>query len=312
MKQREISVRERAEKAYAATVLSRAELLESGMSPRDITESVRGGSLRRLRRDRYAAADVSDDVAEAVRIGGRLSCLSLLKLIGVFVLNCTSLHVHVRPGTSRTRKPVNEATIVHWDTWSGQNSPFHAVALLDAARQAVRCQKPRAAIATLDSLLHHRLLTREQLTLVFASLPSRFGVLLALVDSSAESGPETLMRLILRTLGVSYETQVVIPGVGRVDFLVEGWLIIECDSKTYHEGWDKQVEDRARDISAAGLGYVTVRPIATDLMHSGVRVQTAIADVLKNLGPRFRSYPLATPQKRSRRSQNQGQNGDDE
>jgi very-short-patch-repair endonuclease len=39
--------------------------------------------------------------------------------------------------------------------------------------------------------------------------------------------------------------------VGRVDFLVEGWLIIECDSKAHHEGWDKQRRDRRRDLAAA-------------------------------------------------------------
>lgn len=271
------------------------------MTPRDITNAVRAGNLRRLRRDHYAAADINDEVAEAVRIGGRLSCLSLLKMIGVFVLRCTSLHVHVRPGTSRTRKPESDRTVVHWDAWSGHESPMHVVMLLDAARHAVRCQEPRAAIATLDSLLHHRLMTRQQLSGVFVALPSRFSVLLALVDSSAESGPETLMRLILRTLGVSYETQVVIPGVGRVDFVVDGWLIIECDSKEYHEGWDKQVEDRGRDMAAAGLGYVTVRPLAADLMHHAPTVQTAISDVLENLGPRFRSQLLTTPQKRAQK-----------
>lgn len=123
---------------------------------------------------------------------------------------------------------------------------------------------------------------------LFTLLPARVQVLLSLVDASAESGPETYMRLILRTLGVSYETQVVIPGVGRVDFVVDGWLIIECDSKEFHEGWKKQLEDRARDIAAAGIGYTTIRPIASDILFDSSVVRqriAAILDAFRSRGP---------------------------
>lgn len=281
------TVQARRTETYATVVRTRSELLSSGMSPKDITSAVRAGVLMRLRRDRYAAVDVDDDVAEAVRIGGRLSCLSLLKAIGVFVLRCDSLHVHVRPGTSRIRRPLSTDTVLHWDVWSGREGSLHVVALLDAIRHSVRCQVPRAAVATLDSLLHHGLVTRRQMESVFEAMPARFGVLMALVDPSAESGPETFMRLILRGLGVAYETQVEIPGVGRVDFVVDGWLIIECDSKEFHEGWDKQIEDRARDIAAARRGYVTIRPIANDLMHDAANVRSSVAEVLGALRPRL-------------------------
>lgn len=190
------------------------------------------------------------------------------------------LHVHVRPGASRIRRPTARSTTLHWDIWSGWEAALHAASLRDAARHAVRCQTPRAALATLDSLLHHGLLTRVQLAEVFATLPERFQVLLALADPSAESGPETFMRLILRSLGVPFESQVHIPGVGRVDFLVDGWLIIECDSREFHQGWDKQVQDRARDMAAAGLGHVTVRPLAADIMNREEHVRDQIAAVI--------------------------------
>ncbi|MCY1159280.1 MAG: hypothetical protein MOP51_2305, partial [Citricoccus sp.] len=49
--------------------------------------------------------------------------------------------------------------------------------------------------------------------------------------------PESLMRLILCDLGVEFSLKVKIVGVGRVDFVVDGFLIIECDSKAFHQGW---------------------------------------------------------------------------
>ncbi|WEK61597.1 MAG: hypothetical protein P0Y60_02190 [Candidatus Microbacterium colombiense] len=95
------------------------------------------------------------------------------------------------------------------------------------------------------------------------------------------------MRLLLRSLGVDFETQVQLPGVGRVDFLVDGWLIIECDSREFHEGWGKQVEDRRRDIAAARLGYVTIRPLATEILRDDSTVRDMLQGVISTLGPRF-------------------------
>lgn len=282
------TVGERTAALYSSVVFDRADLLARRMTGRAITRAIDSGHLRRLRRDRYAAEPVDPDIAEAVRIGGRLSCISLLAQIGVFVHFVDGLHVHVVPGSSRIRPPRSRRTILHWQSWSGDPSPAHVVPLADAVAQSIRCQTPRASVATVDSVLHHGLMTWEDVVLMFAQLPVRFRLLLALIDASAESGPETFMRLILRALGVAYETQVSIVGVGRVDFLVEGWLIIECDSREFHEGWVKQVDDRRRDMAAAARGYVTIRPLAGDILRNDSTVRQAVAEVIRVLGPRFR------------------------
>lgn len=288
---REITVLERIHDLYASAVFTRTEL---GMTGRQITDAVRAGTLLRLRRDRYATPLVLAEAAEAVRVGGRIACLSVLRLVGIFILeDSPCLHVHLPPGASRIRHPRAGTARLHWQRRSLGPAPLHVVALEDAIVQAVRCQTPRAAIATLDSLLHHRVLTMNRLRELFTLLPARFGALLPLIDGTAESGPETFMRLILRTLGVRFEAQVVIAGIGRVDFLVEGWLIIECDSRAFHEGWRKQVEDRHRDLTGAEQGYVTIRPLAADLMHEPGATRDRIARVITVLGPCMRAAARA-------------------
>jgi very-short-patch-repair endonuclease len=257
------------------------------MSWRQIAGAVDHGRLKRLRRDRYVLPGADADVAEAVRIGGRVSCLSLLAAIGVFVHHCDVLHVHVVPGTSRIRNPTSEQTKLHWRTGLSDVTPLHVTSVIDALSLAIRCQTPRAALATLDSALHHGLVTWDQVIAIFDRLPERFAPLIGLIDASAESGPETFMRLILRAMGVSFKTQVIILGVGRVDFVVDGWLIIECDSRAFHSGWDQQIEDRRRDLAAARLGYVTIRPLASDIMGSDSSVRDAVSEVIRVLGPRF-------------------------
>ncbi|WP_336644765.1 type IV toxin-antitoxin system AbiEi family antitoxin domain-containing protein [Microbacterium sp. USHLN186] len=279
------SVHERIVALHDIRILSRADLEHAGLNSKQITAEVRAGRLLRLRNGVYAHADVPAEIAAAVRFGGRVGCLTLLRLIGVFVLERPSLHVHASSRLSRSRRRRPRGATVHWGT-DLEMGVAHAVSLVDAVRQAIRCQTPRAAVATLDSVLHHRVLTVEQVTEIFRTLPRRFQALLPLVDPSAESGAETFMRLLLRAIGVPFKTQVQLPGVGRVDFVVAGWLIIECDSREFHEGWDQQVADRARDIAAARLGYMTIRPIASDIFDRPTEVRTAIEETLEAMGRR--------------------------
>lgn len=281
---------ELAREHFVHTIFTRRDLRDAGYSSRQITDAVREGRMLRLRRDRYARCGLGREVAHAARIGGRLTCLSLLQLLGVFVLKVDAVHVHLERNRSRFRG--NEGgSRIHWSVPSA--CPLaHVTLLSEAIRHSVRCQDPRASLATLDSVLHHGLLTLSELEVVFRGLAPRYRVLLRLVDPLAGSGPETFMRVILRTLGLRFETQVDIDGVGRVDFVVEGWLIIECDSKAFHEGWDKQVEDRNRDIAAARLGYVTVRPLASDLLYRPEGVQAAVRDVVEALRPDGRRSQL--------------------
>lgn len=277
---------ERATEVFDSTVFTRADLRSAGLRGRELTALVRSGRLLRLRRDRYARPDVDPVVAEAVRIGGRVTCVSLLQLLGVFVLAAHGVHVQVDPHSSRLGRRDADAHRVHWAE-DGAASALHVTSLDTAVRHAVRCQSPRALVATLDSLLHQRLITMDELRAIFARLPQRFGAVLALADASSESGPETFVRLLLRSLGASFETQVHIPGVGRVDFVVDGWLIVECDSRAFHEGWAKQQRDRARDMAAARLGYVTIRPLAADILSDPAGTREALREVLDALGPRL-------------------------
>lgn len=266
-------------------IFERADLLAAGMSPRQIGDAVKAGHLIRLRRNRYAAAEDSP-VALAVRIGGRLSCVSLLALLGVFVADASALHVHIDPGSSRLRSPRDrqrkltaserEAVILHWRPLHSDGSTLGRVGIGDAVLQAVRCQSPRFAVATVDSILYLRLLTIVEIADLFHALPRRYRAILRLTDGLAESGTETLMRLILRQLGLTYRVQVSIRGLGRVDFVVDGWLIIECDSKAHHSTWDAVRRDRRRDAIAAAQGYTTLRLLAEDLLYNRDFVVAAV------------------------------------
>ncbi len=271
---------------------TREDLLARGLSRRALALAVSTGSLIRARRNWYVSAAAPTAVVEAVRIGGRLTCLSLLQLLEVFVHTCSVVHAHITPHSSRLRSPHNAGERIagrrqrrarlHWmPLVRPDDATASRVGLVDALIHSVLCQPPRHAIATLDSALNKGLIELADLADVFTGLPPRFRVLRDLVDGRAQSGPETLMRLMLRSLGCSVELQVEFEDVGFVDLVVDGWLVIECDSKAFHEDWQQQLKDRRRDLTLASYGYVTLRVTAEQILYQPELVLASVRGLIE-------------------------------
>jgi hypothetical protein len=277
--------------ASGQTIFARSTLLEEGMRPRGITRAVRDGTIVRVRRDRYALPGLHDDIRAAVRIGGRRACLSTLAAAGVFVFDASRVHVHVDRSASRLRGPRPDDRLLatsdrggftlHWRPLDQPRGTFDCdVSIIDALAQSIRCQAPRMALATLDSAVHLGLVDEPDLRRVFALVPERFRALRALIDGRAESGPETLLRLIVRSLGLPYDVQPRLAEGGRGDLLVAESLLIEVDSRAHHEGWSHAVSDRTRDLRAASRGLMTLRPLYQHVVHEPGLVAAAITGLI--------------------------------
>lgn len=246
--------------------LSTARLRADGYSARALAEGVHEGAIIRVRRGRYLAAGAHPVVVDAATRGARVDCISLLPLYGVFVRDTGGPpHVQVSNGASRL-PPRRTPAVVHWRR-SRAGAEDVIADVVEALAQAVRCQDPRAAIATLDSAWHRRLVDEHAIDDVFSLLPRKYRPLRALLDPRCESGPESLVRLMLRVLGCRVRPQAEIAGVGFVDFLVDGWLIVECDSRAHHDGWDAHRRDRRRDAHAVARGYTPIRLLAEDILY---------------------------------------------
>ncbi|MFG6403904.1 endonuclease domain-containing protein [Microbacterium sp. P04] len=271
-------------------ILHRADLFALGLGRRAIDAALETGALIRARRDHYLPGDAPDELVRAARVGGRLTCLSLLALLDVFVLTNARLHVHLPSSASRMRSPHDRrrqlegrgrrGVRLHWVPVGRDPDRLVAVTIVDALVHSARCQAPRAFIASIDSALNQRLISVADVAEIFRRLPRRFSSLMSLVDGRAESGPETLMRLMLRTLGCTVELQVSFDGIGRVDLLVNGWLVIECDSERYHSDWAVQEKDRRRDLALAARGFTPLRPTAAMIMWQPEMVLAAVRGIL--------------------------------
>lgn len=273
------------------TVVDRQTLLAFGATGAGLTSAVRGGSLVRARRDHYVLPGTPASIVQAIRVGGRLSCVSALQIIGVFAMDASIPHIHLDRGASRLRSPhsrlitlaesVRADSALHWWPLIDQSTASeYSVGIIDAVAHAIRCQPPWHAIATLDSVLHLRLLSVDELGELIHRLPESHSGLLGQVDGRSEAGQESILRLLMWQLGLHCELQVYVSGAGRVDMIVEGILILEADSRLAHDGWELHLRDRNRDIDSARQGYMSLRPAYQRTMFDPTAVQDAVLALL--------------------------------
>ncbi|WP_297343588.1 alkaline phosphatase family protein [Amnibacterium sp.] len=226
------------------------------------------GRWYHVRRGFYAVPGSSADLVRAVRLGGRATAHSALPFHGVWRPSDNRLHVLVPSNGGRLRDPDVRAlplldrgdVHVHWQDREPVKENllgFRPVAgVATAVRQTVEDCDDVSAVAVLDSVLHLRLLDISQ---VRDLLPRERTRLLGDLDSRAESGLESVVRFRLRAVGFRMESQVVIPGVGRVDELVEGRLALELDGREHHLTEAAFEEDRRRDMELAARHYLHLR-----------------------------------------------------
>jgi hypothetical protein len=273
------------------TVASRLELMSAGATGHDLTVAVSSRRLVRIRRDHYALPATERPIQEAIRIGGRLGCVSALSHYGVFAFDTTFAHLHLGRDASRLRAPRNrfaslteqnrDGAELHWSPLLEPDGGTDvAIGLKDALAQSLRCQHPWHAIASLDNALNQRLIDEADLAEIFASAPLRCHRLRAQLDGRSEAGQESVLRLIILAAGLHCDLQVVVARVGRVDLIVEGILALEADSRLAHDGWALHVRDRDRDLELARQGYMSLRPVYHRTMSTPNDVRDAVLNLL--------------------------------
>ncbi|HEV7564623.1 MAG TPA: hypothetical protein VGO31_01535 [Microbacteriaceae bacterium] len=276
-----------------ARVAHTTELRAAGATERMLTSAVRLRNLIRVRRGWYCLPGTDRATVEAVRVGGRLGCVSALGDLGIFGFDQSRTHLHLRTEASRLRSPSNRRESL--DDWNRRGVTLHwsplihpdaanafRVGVKDALVQSLQCQHPWHALASIDNALFLGMIQEEDVAEIFVAGPPKRRVLRPLVDGRSESGQETVLRMIVHQAGLAYEIQPVIQGVGRIDMLIEGVLAVEADSRAHHDGWDAHVRDRTRDAKLGSLGYPSLRPVYQSIMFEQDFVLAAIMGVLRS------------------------------
>lgn len=249
-------------------------LQQYGCTRRTLASAAKQGSIHRVRNGVYALSSVDPKLLAAAAHGGELTCADALRAHGVWVLPDPDRTVHVWLGAAGRRHPHSGcACVVH-------HSPGRAglglASVATALVHAYRCLDHEAFFAAYESAWNRRLISASDRKRIRRELPKSAGWLLDLARSDAESGLESLLRLRCHLLGIRLDCQVDIPGVGRVDFVVAGRVILEVDGRLNHAGPDRRHRDLMRDATASALGYESLRFDYAMVVHEWEVVVSAI------------------------------------
>jgi very-short-patch-repair endonuclease len=257
------------------------ELRSAGIPEAVVRRAVDAGELDRPRHGLYALPTADPRFVQARSTRSLLTCVSAAELYGLWVLAPPEpggrLHVLRATGAG------SPDAVVHRERRVPPHPTAPLAGLADVVLHALRCLPELEALVIAECAVVQREVPlgflRDQLA---GPRNGRARAVLDLVDLGADSLLETIARTVLRRAGFQVEAQVWIEGIGWVDLLVEGWIIVELDGKT-HEERVQRGKDRVRDRQSQLRGLVTLRYGYADVVHrSGVIVE----EVARILGGR--------------------------
>lgn len=255
------------------------ELYVAGWTRNTLATEVQRGRLMRVRSGWFALPDLHPTIVRAARVGGPATCVTGLALHGAWVRHSSDVHVRVTANASRLRDPsdrqrrLTRGAVVHWRPRRGTSRVL--LDRLDCLDDMLDCQPAEFVAAAADSVLHeHPSLLNRWLQLALTA-PKHLASALVRVDGVCESGIETI---VWQRLGRSLDLrrQVVVPGVGRVDFLLGDRLVVEVDGFAYHSDPLQFEPDRQRDAILSALGYRVLRFSYEQVLDRWIEVASAI------------------------------------
>lgn len=280
-------------------VFSRARWLRFGGTDTELERGVRSGAFARVAQGWYALPGASGHAVKAVRLRGRLTCTNALALAGAWDLGSRLTHVRVRLGGGGEIRRSSRGDLAHdREAQSRAGVRLHrqprsrAVPLgkdaVDDVELAVECAllclDEEDFVMVADSLIERRMVEVGTLEAIAGRLPQKARRKLRYVDGAAMSGTESKVRVWLLQGGHRVEPQASFRGVGFVDLLVDGWLVIECDSEAHHTDELAFEGDRARDLTLNVLGRRPVRLTYKQVMLTWGATRRALLRILEQ-GP---------------------------
>ncbi|MFJ6271424.1 endonuclease domain-containing protein [Pseudarthrobacter oxydans] len=104
------------------------------------------------------------------------------------------------------------------------------------------------------------------------------------LDLRAESIVEVDAQHLFRLNGIDFDAQVHLPGIGRVDFLLNGFLIVEIDGYAFHSKRADMLRDRDRNNSSTVKGYAVLRYMPEHIWFNPEQVVSEIRAALASRG----------------------------
>ncbi len=258
-------------------IATRAQFEAAGIPKHALDRLVHSERVVRVARNRYVPRGLDPALKSAALLGGRLTSTSLFTHLGAWrPPGEQTLHIAVPRGAHKRTSPPASVRI-HWSRLPG-------LMLTEPHESAVRhllASVPRdECVAVLDSVIRGRIMLPSEVDCALTQCGAKGREALNMIDVSAGSGVESLMRLWLRRRRIRFRTQVHI-GKYYVDFLVGDRLVLEVVGEQYHAGATAFEADGAREAYLQGLGYQVFRVTARQVLSRQHEFEHALMAVIR-------------------------------
>ena len=149
--------------------------------------------------------------------------------------------------------------MLHWLAVRSNNTECWRVSPAEAVSQVAAWCDRETAIACLDTARTTLGFGDHEIALALAGAAASTRQLMTHSKSGSDSGPESVVRQRLLTLGIDVVQQVKFEGIGRVDMQIPGTnILIEIDGRQYHSDAAAFENDRRRRNELVRRGYIVL------------------------------------------------------
>lgn len=252
------------------------DLRRAGIGSDALKVAISSGVLKSVHRGLVGTANADANLRTAMTAGGLLTCVSAARELGLWTMkDPTQLHLWTDHGRQPVTVIKHRGRLVNAGRWGYVGS-------VDCVLHAIRCRPRLEALVIAESAVRLGRVSKEELVDLLPGPRNSFRrQLVQDIGDDADSPLEVIARDLFRVAGLHVETQVRIRGLGRVDMVVEGRLIIELDGFDFH--WDRAafLKDRRRNNAGILSGMPTLRYVYEDLVFAPERVVAEVMTMLR-------------------------------
>lgn len=253
-------------------IAHRADVLEAGYTRYRIDRALSAGRVRTVRRHWVYTRACRPELHAAAASGGRLTCVTGAKFLGLWTIDDARTHLAVAPNADLRAEP---AVRLHWSAGPVPVGPRQLVEPLgNVLAHIADCQPFERAVVVFDSALRSTAVTHEEIAR-YRTRSAAFRTLVEATGILSDSGIESLPRVRLLRLGIEMRQQVVIDG-HPVDGLIGHRLVIQVDGFGPHSGAERRRRDLRQDARLTLRGYTVLRFDYMQVMFDWAFVEATI------------------------------------
>ena len=246
----------------------------SSLRHAELTPALLPQSIGHYRGWIYDKNSFSLDQVRAFVYNACISCVSAAQIYELPILTeerpqKTHLSVAYNHGMHPSKLRRFDDVCIHREQiMSDEEKRTHVASIGTVLERVLVCMPLKVSLPMLDAARNRGLYDVSTLTIppTGSRLP-HLREALSLSSDRARSILETVARLQLIDMGLTPQVGVWIEGVGEVDMIILGFIVIEVDGWAFHSSKEQREKDLKRDRELLRRGFVVLRFTYDDVMN---------------------------------------------